>query len=100
MNIGPGIFSELFPFSGLFFFVRKEIFKKLFKKHKMTIALLSLLTGIFNFERRKNNGFLFRNVKLGEVERFPQSIFALKMTSMQISQIREFSLGTKVLLLF
>ena len=66
----------------------------------MTIALLSLLTGILNFERRENNGVLLRNVKMGDVKRFQQSIFALKMTSMQISQIQKSSLGTKVLLLF
>ena len=66
----------------------------------MTIALLSFLTGILNFERRENNGVLLRNVKMGDVKRFQQSIFALKMTSMQISQIQKSSLGTKVLLLF
>ena len=66
----------------------------------MTIALLSLLTAILNFERRENNGVLLRNVKMGDVKRFQQSIFALKMTSMQISQIQKSSLGTKVLLLF
>ena len=66
----------------------------------MTIALLSFLTGILNSEKRKTNGVLFRNVKMGDVERLQQSIFALKMTSMQISQIQKSSLGTKVLSLF
>ena len=66
----------------------------------MTIACLSLLKRIVNFKRRKNKQFFFRNVKIGDVERFSQSIFALKMTSMQMSQIHKFSLGTKVPLLF
>ena len=66
----------------------------------MTIALLSFLTGILNSEKRKTNGVLFRNVKMGDVERLQQSILALKMTSMQISQIQKSSLGTKVLSLF
>ena len=66
----------------------------------MTIAYLSLLKRIVNFKRRKKMQFFFRNVKVGDVERFPQSIFALKMTSMQMNQIHKFSLGTKVPLLF
>ena len=65
LNVGPGIFSELFPFSFLFFFLRKEIILKSFQKHKMTIALLSLLTSIVNFERKKENVFFSWKCKNG-----------------------------------
>ena len=49
-----------------------------------------------NFERKKENVFFFlENVKMGDNERFQESIFALKITTMQISQIHKFHLEQK-----
>ena len=41
--------------------------------------------------------FFLENVKMGDNERFQESIFALKITTMQISQIHKFHLEQSAL---
>ena len=97
-NIEYWSWHFLWTFSFLFFIFlsQKRNHFKTIPKAKNDHCIVIIIDKHCEFWEKERKCFFFlENVKMGDNERFQESIFALKITTMQISQIHKFHLEQK-----